>query len=518
MTKINGLAATLVKLLSDPPSFPGASSGLRLRAYQVEVFKAVVDSVLAERGDTIVVMFPRQSGKNELQAQIETYLLIRMSLKDAEMVKVSPTWKPQSINAMRRLERVLKRNVLTTQRWTKEAGYIYGFGSARIFFLSGSPEANIVGATANVLLEVDEAQDVEIGKFDKDILPMAASTNATRVFWGTAWTSKTLLARELRAARAAQQRDGVQRVFLVNAEVVGQEVPAYRRFVAEQVAKLGRNHPLVKTQFFSEEIDAESGMFPARRLRRMQGEHPPAQNPQAGRTYALLLDVAGEDEAATDSLEDLRQSRRDSTALTIMEVDLSTLQEEGLKAPTYKVMQRLEWLGEKHTRLYGQIINIFHHWRAAHLVVDATGVGAGLASFLEKSLPGKVTPYVFSSKSKSDLGWQFLAVIETGRYREYRSAAEAVGGQTPSEQHELQERFWEQCAYCASTILEGPGKVMRWGVPDGTLSTERGEPVHDDLLLSAALCAALDGLEWYVSGSPAMLRAPDPLQELDQGF
>jgi hypothetical protein len=31
-----------------------------------------------------------------------------------------------------------------------------------------------VGATASLLLEVDEAQDVEIGKYDKEIAPMAA--------------------------------------------------------------------------------------------------------------------------------------------------------------------------------------------------------------------------------------------------------------------------------------------------------------------------------------------------------
>ena len=45
-----------------------------------------------------------------------------------------------------------------------------------------------MGATASLLLEVDEAQDVAINKFDKDIDPMADSSNATRIFWGTAWT------------------------------------------------------------------------------------------------------------------------------------------------------------------------------------------------------------------------------------------------------------------------------------------------------------------------------------------
>ncbi len=37
---------------------------------------------------------PRQSGKNELQAQLETYLLLLYSELEGEIVKVSPTWKP----------------------------------------------------------------------------------------------------------------------------------------------------------------------------------------------------------------------------------------------------------------------------------------------------------------------------------------------------------------------------------------------------------------------------------------
>jgi hypothetical protein len=174
-----------------------------LRGYQMEVAERIIESVSCNLGHTFVVQFPRQSGKNELQAQIEAYLLVMFRYFEAEMVKVSPTWKPQTLNAMRRLERVLERNRLTRKRWEKESGYIYRVGNARIFFLSGSPTTSVVGATASTLLQCDEAQDILTAKWDKDFSPMAASTNATRVFWGTAWTSQTLLARERRAAEEA---------------------------------------------------------------------------------------------------------------------------------------------------------------------------------------------------------------------------------------------------------------------------------------------------------------------------
>ena len=68
------------------------------------------------------------------------------------MVKASPTCKPQSPNTMRRLDRLLSSNILTRNVWEKEAGAISCVGFACISFLSGAPETNIVGQTANLLL------------------------------------------------------------------------------------------------------------------------------------------------------------------------------------------------------------------------------------------------------------------------------------------------------------------------------------------------------------------------------
>lgn len=335
------LVQQIKKLLLDVSLFIENASGLKLRSYQRGVAEAVLQSILQGAGRSFVVIFPRQSGKNELQAQLETYLLTLFSEANAELVKISPTWKPQSYNAMRRLERVLSSNILVKDTWCKEQGYIYRVGSARLYFFSGQLCSNIVGATASLLLEVDEAQDVLISKFDKEISPMAASTNATRVFWGTAWTSRTLLARELRAARQAEFADGIQRVFVVDADQVAAEVPSYSDFVKSQVATLGRQHPMIKTQFFCEEIDAEGGLFPPARCALMRGSHPAALAPEESKLYVITVDVGGEDEGITadpGNEQVLENPARDSTALTIAEVDLSSLADELIRKPTYRVI------------------------------------------------------------------------------------------------------------------------------------------------------------------------------------
>lgn len=493
--------------LKDIVTFCECAGGLRLRRYQRAVAQAVLDSVIHRRGLALVVQFPRQSGKNELQAQVEAYLLVFFHRQPVEIVKISPTFKPQTVNAMRRLERVLDRNTITRLvGWKKESGYIYRVGQARIIFLSGSAEANIVGATASTLLEVDEAQDVDPAKYDKDIAPMAASTNATRVFWGTAWTSNTLLAREFRASLEAQRNDGFRRVWRLSADEVGAEVPAYAQFVSDQVARLGRQHPLVKTQFFSEEIDSQGGMFPPARRALMQGTHPARLCPEPGKIYALLLDVAGEDEdqQASGEAATAANTRRDATALTVVEVDLSTLADPIIKAPTYLVVNRSLWVGVKQSGLYAAIRAQVDHWKPRHLVVDSTGVGAGLASFLAAAFPGKVLPFVFTSSSKSQLGWDFLAVVESGRFKDHAKT------------NEIQSRFHTELEYIQLEALPGPGRLIRWGSPNGLKVA--GEYIHDDLVLSAALCAVLDGLEWAVSGPALLVQKADPLKELDHGF
>ncbi len=138
-------------------------------------------------------------------------------------------------------------------------------------------------------------------------------------------------------------------------------------------------------------------------------------------------------------------------------------------------------------------------------MVDATGVGAGLASVLGQALPGRVLPFIFSSASKSRLGWDFLSIVETGRFKDW-----AAGD-------ELQAAFQAQLAYCQMEVLPGPERRRRWGVPDGLRHPASGQPVHDDLLLSAALCAVLEGQPWGLAESQVIPGA-DPLDGLRETF
>ncbi len=504
-----------------------------LHEYQLAPARAIVDSVLRKRGLEFAILFPRQSGKNETQAQVEAYLLsLFRRVPGAAIVKAQPTFKPQALNARVRLETALSA-FWTPRQWRRAGNYIIQLGEARVLFFSARPSANTVGATASVLLECDEAQDVLAAEWQRKFVPMGASTNVTVVYWGTAWTRRTLLAQAIRYLREQEQQDGIQRVFVVGPDEVARANPAYGEFVARQVARFGRQHPLVKTQFFNEEIEAEGGMFPPARRALMQGRHLRQSQPAADRVYAMLLDVAGEDEGAgadrggtdrggTDRRGDaagdrLANPRRDSTALTIVEVDLATLADPLIAAPTFRCVDRRLWTGVKHVTLYAQLRALAQLWRIRYLVADATGVGAGLVAFLTAALGGApsrgpVIAFEFNAATKSQLGWDFLALCDTGRWQDW---AAAPGAALEAEA----ATFWQQLEACQYEVLPGPAHTLRWGVPAGTLDPGTGELVHDDLVLSAALAAVLDKQAWVVPTGPAtILPGRDPLAEMSRGY
>ena len=387
-------------------------------------------------------------------------------------------------------------------------GYMVELGRARALFFSAGPGANVVGATADLLLEADEAQDIAEEKWYKDFAPMAASSNATVVLYGTAWRTDTLLAHAVAQLRQQERRDGVRRVFTYDADQVAAQVPAYGRYVAAQVARLGRDHPLIKSQYYLEAIDGAGGLFPPARQALMRGEHERRHQPESGCRHALLLDVAGEEERAVagGARLALQNPRRDATALTIVEVE-----PRPGALPRYRTVDRRLWLGVKHTALHEQLVALAKHWQAAWVVVDATGIGAGLASFLAQALPGCVIPVMFSAKTKSDLGWRFLGAVETGRYHDYRPE----GGDTAAGDADTRQ-FWYEVAHCQYEVIPGAGQRMRWGVweapaYDGAIA--RG---HDDLLVSAALCTLLDDQPWPGTGQAGVVRRADPLQEIDR--
>jgi hypothetical protein len=483
---------TLVGAMSAIERFSRGVLRRPLRRYQLAPARAIIESVTWRRGLTFAVMMSRQAGKNETSAHVEAYLLNYYRRRGGSIVKAAPTFRPQALNSLMRLQGLMEGSALDAP--LREEGYMLRLGQARALFFSASREANVVGATARLLLEGDEAQDLDAEVWNRVFRPMAASTNATTVLWGTAWTRTTLLATTIRALRALEARDGWRRVFIVPWEHVAAEVPAYGVYVRGEMARLGREHPLIRTQYLLEELDGEAGMFPPATRRLMQGTHPRQRGPLPGAAradvaYALLVDVGGGAEEGGLRGAALRATdpRKDATALTVVQI----VRGQGPLA-RYLVVDRAVWVGAPQDELLGALLRWAELWGAARIVVDATGLGAPLAQALERALGSRVRPFVFTASSKSAVGWGFLALCNAGRFGDH--AADGSPEQT---------QFWREVAAADFEVLDGPGRLIRWGVADPA--------VHDDLLMSAALCALLEEDAAAPVAPAQIIEAADPL-------
>jgi hypothetical protein len=500
---VSQLKDSLVVWFSDISTFSNLILHKPLRQYQLAPAGAILKSILTGAGETFAVMMSRQAGKNELSAQLEAYLLNIYRNHTGNIVKGSPTFKPQTLNSILRLTDRLE-NYWNRGQFRRREGYIVEINQARVYFFSAELSANVVGATADVLLEADEAQDIDQRKWDKDFTPMGASTNVTTVLYGTAWTSSTFLAKTIQYLEELQSKDGLQRIFRIPCDQVSAEVPAYGTYVAQQIKRLGRQHPLIRTQYFLETIDNDGGLFPPKRQRLMHGAHSRRISPQPGHRYAVLIDVAGEDENPGGMLDRmfLANPRRDATAITIVEVMVSRANNPPQQL--YFTQDRQLHIGTRYTALQGQILRLVEYWSAQWVIIDATGVGAGLASYLSKALGHRLIPISFTPSIKSSLGWDFLAIVETGRYQDYAEDGEADTAQ-----------FWYEVAACQYEIKEGPQKTIRWGVweapgYDGTVATG-----HDDLLMSAAMCAFLEKRSAVGDAVGTFVDTDDVLNDID---
>ena len=134
-----------------------------------------------------------------------------------------------------------------------------------------------------------------------------------------------------------------------------------------------------------------------------------------------------------------------------------------------------------------------------------------------KAYPRSVFGFTFSSLSKAALGNDFLALIETGRFKHF----------CDDHDHPGSEAWWFllQAEHCGYELAAGQPieRGLRWGVSDSArirISADETLPIHDDRLVSAALCAEADrlyreGKLFLTTGESAVIKR-DLIDEIDR--
>ncbi len=427
-----------------------------LRPYQAEAGRAIVDSVVNGHGHTFTVVMARQAGKNELSAQIELFLLLKNSRRHLEGIKAAPTYIPQGYGSLRRLwSRIIEFDLLESAK--REGPYTVRLGSSRMTFLSADPDANVAGHTASMLLEVDEAQDVDVEKFDRDFRPMASANRATTVYYGTPWDDSTLLEQMVQHNLELQRRDGIRRHFTADWQEVAALNPEYGRFVEAERARLGETHPLFLTQYCLQQVPGAGRLFSGTQQAQLTGSHSREHSPASGEVYVAGLDIGG----------GMGDSDHDSTVLTIGRA-VEPRSDSLVQTPRLEIVEHISLTGVPHDELFGRLADVLSRvWRVQRVTVDATGLGETITRMLQRTLGDDVVrPYRFSAESKSRLGYDLMAAVNGGRLRTY--AADGSPEYT---------EFWRQMELARVAYRSGQQMNFYVDPKDG----------HDDYLVSLAL-------------------------------
>lgn len=502
-------------LLSNPAHFSRLILDMELYPYQLEPLKPIITSVLKRQGLEFLLVFPRQSGKNEAVAHLLVYLLNLFQRVGGSIV--FGAIGDGLGRGIRRLEQRLD-NPWNAGRWKASAKpTTRRLINASVIFLSTHPQAQARGETATWLLIIDELQEQNAPHLEAVFEPMRAANNATALFIGTVKTSHDALWLKRQALLAAEARDGIKRVFIVDPDRIMRENGSYRTFLEAKLAKFGRNHPTIASEYFNEPLDATGGLFDERRLKLMRGSHGRQDEPDLSRMYIATLDVAGPDEASTDPLAQLSNPGRDYTIATIFDIRLVDRQ------PHYLAVDVFVDHGSKHFQtaeglppLSDRLLAWLRHWQVQHLVGDGSGIGAGLLDWLSAEMgTDNVTPFLFTMRSKAKLGSMFLAAIETGRFKYWTCDLELPCSDS--------WWFFTQAKACTYHVPDD-GQFdthLQWFVPEtAAINTPAGrELIHDDRLLSASLVSVFDDLyrqnKLRLGSAKSAVVAPvDPLEDL----
>jgi len=401
-------------------------SGVTMYPYQEQFSKRLIRSVLENDGDEITALFSRQSGKSETTATTVGGMMIILPQlanmpmfandKRLQMFK-DGLWVGIFAPSMRQAQ--ITYNRLRTRMQSKSAMAVLEDPDFRLQFstsngqtvaltnksfatsISASEGSNIEGESFKFII-CEECQDISNYKIRKSIHPMGAAYNATIAKIGTATTFKgdfyDAIQRNKNDFESGKLK--VKNHFEYTYKVVMKYNPNYEKYVMKEMYRLGEDSDEFQMAYNLKWI-LQRGMFvDLDKLESTCGvKDADRVSYDKKNNHVVGIDLAGKD---------------DSTVVTVVEVDWENpviseeqVNEETGELETFKCYNTMikEWLeinGDDYNDQYYEILDFLKNFKIARCIVDATKESS-VAHRMRANLPFEVIPFIFGSKSKSDM-------------------------------------------------------------------------------------------------------------------
>lgn len=455
-----------------------------LYAYQRAVALRIIESLLLNDGETITVLFARQSGKSVVAATLALGLTIILPVLarcfpgDERLSRLSQVsigiFGPNSdstgpiyerIRASAESERVqgiIADPELNVYLVKSSSTMLLWNTGASIRSKTAGESAFVEGKTYNLVL-IDEAQKVSATKVDKEISPMRAATNGTMVKIGTAFVSRGGFHKDIKENIASERLGGKRNHFEFDYEFIIREKQtvydrqardyvefrrqaddhaagsrldppdenlrnrppdpthlSYKRFVSTELKRLGGPNNQEFKMNFRLLWEESTGIALS------DSEIKKAGNDRLDlhARHKLGIQVAGLDIAKTG----------DSSVLTIADIDLhipsfDKVKDERLASAipyyTKTVIALQEFQGSWERIQYPAIADFLSNFNVRLLCGDGTGIGDPVLEALELILEHigvEVRSIKWNGQVKHNLYTNYLTEFRAGRYRYPRSA------------------------------------------------------------------------------------------------
>ena len=416
-------------------------SGKTMFPYQEQFSKRVIRSVLENDGEEITALFSRQSGKSETISLTSGGLMIILpQLANMPMFADDPRLKMFKdgmwigIFAPSQRQAQTTYNRIKARIQSKPAQMILADPEFNLYFttsngqtvslsngsfvtaISASDGSNIEGESFKLII-CEECQDISNFKIRKSIHPMGAAYNATIVKIGTATTHKGDFydAIQRNKRNDAEKKSHIRNHFEYDYKVASKYNPNYAKYVEKEKARLGEKSDEFRLSYCLEWI-IERGMFIDIAI----------FEPQCGE---FTLDRVSYDKVATHVAGIDLGGKGDSTIITMVEVNWaipaileSRVNDETGEEEVYEAYNTYikDWHmienEPDYEQQYPEVCDYLDHWKIARIVCDATRE-ASFAHRLKANRREEVIPYIFTTKSKSELYKHLDKEIAAGRAR-----------------------------------------------------------------------------------------------------